>query len=489
MRIRSSSDARGGRWGLTLGASVLAFGVALAVPAAAQVGPTPTGGDLDPRWLPWMGCWQLDTDVDPLGDADAGERSVVTCLRPADDGAVEMAAFAGGAPAFSRSIRADAYRYPIEEPACRGWHVYRWATAAPRLYSRAELRCEDGASRTISGMSVVALDGGWLDIQFVGAGEPSALTIRRYRRASDLAAAAAGAPSLPPALAARTLAAAAQPTTWTVEDVVEASTFVEGPVLEAAIYETGDEFDLDADALVALDDAGVSDDVIDLMVALTYPDRFDLEPQPTRDVARDYGIVESRYQSDRFDRVELYSHYAAPFGHYYAWTPYDHLYLWGPVPYGYSSIHVSYGWGPRWRYGYGGYYGGYYGGNYGGGYGNRTYRGTRPGVGPRPGRGNASVVSPRGYTRRPAVPTTRPGGGAPPTERSRTMASPSPARGGTSGGVRRAKPRNPPSGSTSSASRPSSGGSRSGVSGGGGRTSPPSRGVSRQGYRRRPPSR
>jgi hypothetical protein len=481
MRIRPSSDARGGRWGLTLGASVLAFGVVLAVSATGQVGPTATGGELDPHWLPWMGCWQLDTAVDPLGEADTGGRSVVTCLRPAEDGAVEMAAFAAGTQAFSRAIRADAYRYPIEEPSCRGWHVYRWASAAPRLYSRAELRCEDGASRAISGMSVMAPDGGWVDIQFVDVGEPSALTIRRYRRASDLAAAAAGAPSLPPDLAARTLAAAAQPATWTVEDVIEASTFVEGPVVEAAIYETGDEFDLDADALVALDDAGVSDDVIDLMVALTYPDRFDLEREPARDVSRDYSIAESQYQSDRFGRVELYSHYAAPFGHYYAWTPYDHLYLWGPVPYGYSSIHVSYGWGPRWRYGYGGYYGGYYG--------NRPYWGSRPGVGPRPGRGNASVVSPRGYTRRPAVPVTRPGDGTP-SGRSRSAASPSsPSRGGTSSGVRRAKPRNPPSGSTSSASRPSSGGSRSGASSGGSRSGSPSRGVSRQGYRRRPPSR
>ena len=456
--------------------AMLLLGLPLAGIGTAQ---TVGDGEIDPRWLPWLGCWQLDIEPGSAIDLPAESTpSVLTCLRPAEGGSVDVATVAGSDVAFSRPIRADGLRHPVDEPACRGWQAHRWASSGLRLYSHSELECDDSTTRMVSGVSLIVPGAEWLDIQFVQAGE-SAITVRRYVRASDVAAAAAGVPSLSGSLAARSLGAARSidPVRWTVEDVIEASAFVEGPVLEAALYETGSDFELDSGALVALDDAGVSDDVIDLMVALSYPGNFTIDGLYDAAGAQESGAIETGHRADRFDDVEVYSHYASPFGHYYAWSPYNTLYPWGPYPYGYSTFYMSYGYGLPWRRG-----------------GSIGFRGGRPGRGSvrgsRGGGGSSpAVVSPRGYTRRPAV--RRSGGGGPetgaPTRSSGSASAPPAGRGGAgrSGGVRRAKPRTPPSsGPGVSRSAPRSGG-RSGASSGSGASS---RGVQKRGYRRRPPS-
>ena len=57
-------------------------------------------------------------------------------------------------------------------------------------------------------------------------------------------------------------------------DVKEASAKVTPLVLQAALVETAARFRLTGRTMIDLDRAGVADEVTDLMVALTYPDRF-----------------------------------------------------------------------------------------------------------------------------------------------------------------------------------------------------------------------
>jgi hypothetical protein len=67
-----------------------------------------------------------------------------------------------------------------------------------------------------------------------------------------------------------------------LDDVKEASGKVAPRALEAALVETNTGFDLKGRTLVDLDDAGVPDSVIDLLVALSYPDRFVVERSSSR---------------------------------------------------------------------------------------------------------------------------------------------------------------------------------------------------------------
>jgi uncharacterized membrane protein YgcG len=89
--------------------------------------------------------------------------------------------------------------------------------------------------------------------------------VRRYRRVLDETGAAAG--SRPHITATR----------LRLSDIKEASANVSPRAIEAALVETDAGFDLTGRDLIDLDDAGVAGSVVDILVALSYPDRFVVE--------------------------------------------------------------------------------------------------------------------------------------------------------------------------------------------------------------------
>ena len=96
-------------------------------------------------------------------------------------------------------------------------------------------------------------------------------------------------------------------------------------------------FTLDAQALLQLANGGVSTDVIDLMVALAFPNQFVV----SRSVASPPPIQDDDYPSypptwagygRGYGYDPWYSSYSSPFGYYYGAAPYSALsYLGGPA--------------------------------------------------------------------------------------------------------------------------------------------------------------
>ena len=81
------------------------------------------------------------------------------------------------------------------------------------------------------------------------------------------------APKPSPALA---LAAPSADTTWDIDDVIEASGKLPADAVQAALTEVNGPFDLNKKTLLAMSDAKVDERVIDLMVALTYPKKLQI---------------------------------------------------------------------------------------------------------------------------------------------------------------------------------------------------------------------
>ena len=106
------------------------------------------------------------------------------------------------------------------------------------------------------------------------------------------------------------------------------------PALEAALIELHPRFDLDRDTLIRLDAAGVAGSVLDVMIALTYPDRFVVDRPGsapvvsyTGPISRSYGFDPFWYGLDGFG--PYYPYYYSPFGYagwgrYYGYTPYSY---------------------------------------------------------------------------------------------------------------------------------------------------------------------
>ena len=345
----------------------VATAVACSVPLASASGLAAEqrdGDDIvtqfDTNWLPWLGCWQLWEEQrgipgnpgTPFEDAAGGDATAeagalldrtLVCVTPSETLGVELTAAAGESVLVERTLVADGARRAVTTPGCEGSEESAWSEDGHRLFTRATLSCADQPARTVSGVSFLASRSTWTDIQIVDVGGQEHIEIRRYNpvtadRRDELLGSAFWLP-VDPAEIRRTRAESAE--SLGTRDIVEATRRTSPRVVESLLLESRPELDLNADALIALDDAGVSGKVIDLMVALAYPDHFVVERRDRSgawsggsggwssgsSAWSSFGGFGTAYDPIWYD--DLYPYYVTPFGSSYWASGYNPYMLGG----------------------------------------------------------------------------------------------------------------------------------------------------------------
>ena len=344
-RSRSAAAPTGPlrRW-VSWSAALVVAAIGAALPCASHAQPSPLGEPASPavdqRWLPWLGCWQLVEEAGPLPDSAGDLLSftdrVLVCVTPEAESAastdVVVTTLAEGEQVLRETLSADGVEHPVDQTECRGRRRIVWSDDGARLFTRAELTCnaQDDARR-VSGVGLMADARTWLALELVEAGQRAAVTVRRYRRAGDVATLGAAGPALTPDLLVQALTASSRAgaADLSIDAVIEAAAAVEPTVLEALLVETGTMFDLDGRTLIRLDDGGVPGDIIDMLVALSFPEDFSVRRSaPTGGGGGGFLGSWGGYGYDAW-----YPYYAAPFGYYYGWSPYRSLYGWGDYYY------------------------------------------------------------------------------------------------------------------------------------------------------------
>jgi len=315
-------------------ASVLAGLPFTAGSVAAQSG--------DARWLPWLGCWEADGAGAPA--------DLMVCVSQQPSG-VEIATITDGQTESTRTLIADGQTHPLDADGCDGWQVAQFSKDGRRVFLRSELTCEGGVTRTASGVMAITSPSIWLDAQSIGMDGESVPRVVRYRPASTEAARAAGftvpVQRTTAAIDARLLASA----DLSIDDVIEAAGQVDGAALQAFVAESGQRFDLNADQVVRLADSGVPEDVIDMIVAVSYPERFAID----RDAVNADMTASERPADRNVDRYDPFG-----WGGFYGnrWNScFDYgyrSYYCDPYLYGYGAYGYGYGGfgyaGPIWGY-------------------------------------------------------------------------------------------------------------------------------------------
>jgi hypothetical protein len=290
---------------------------------AAHVGST--YAKVDTPWLPWLGCWTLvEDDVrEPLFGAEELSESQImqprglVCMEP-EDGGVRVTTFSDDELFLDEMIYADGKRQPSSAGQCVGWQEVGWSAEADRLFTRSELTCEEGHERGVTGVSLFTDRRTWVEIQTIGSGVSRTVVVRHYRPAREEETLSKSGLS-PQILSSASQARAEIAKVMSIDDVIEAKSQVAPATLEALLMEHEDGFDLDREALIRLDDAGMPPSLIDVMVALSYPDQFLVE--------RD-----SMPTSFTWSRSLGYPYHYAPFGYYYRYAPYGPAYVVRPMP-------------------------------------------------------------------------------------------------------------------------------------------------------------
>lgn len=257
----------------------ISMGLLAAVPVMgfAQTSTAPSRpATLDARWTPYLGCWRLYQENLLASDVPVSDVMMV-CVTPSQTGGgVTMTTYAAGRPVLTQTILADGQAQPVNEANCLGTQTNEWSRDGERLFSRADVSCNSRPRRMVSGVTLMTKGSRWIDVQATEVDGNSQVRIRRYQRTSERPADVA---ELAPDVAARVMADSEMlgASAMTLEDVIEANKKVSSAALEAAIDETGARFNLNSRALKQLADAGVSPNVIDLMVAQSFPSQFRVE--------------------------------------------------------------------------------------------------------------------------------------------------------------------------------------------------------------------
>ena len=247
-------------------------------------------GAIDSRWSLWIGCWQ---------PVEANESDARVCVSTAGEHGVTFATTVDGQTVLEETLVADGTDRQVTDAECRGTQRAEWSLDGRRLFARADLICAGQVPRQIAGLAMIAPDGTWLDVQSSRVDSRENLRVRRYRRVAD------GVASFVPA-----------GRSFTPDAVKEASRKVSPHVLEAALAETHAQFDLDSRTVIGLADAGVPERVIDVMIALSYPQQFIVE-RTTPSAAPPF-LPPAFLAADPFDyRAYYYSPYSYMYSGFY----------------------------------------------------------------------------------------------------------------------------------------------------------------------------
>jgi hypothetical protein len=297
--------------------------------AVFWIGAPALGADegADSRWTPWTGCWQLTLESFDYDD-ERPESEIFVCLEPrANNMGVGVTTWADGSVVLSETLVADGTPYPLEESECEGWRSAEWSGDGERLFMHSELTCENDTARTVTGVSMIAPGSAWVDIQLVTSGYRKELIVRRYRRADKQAAEAGLEGAVQNPSVSRTAP-------LNLEDVIEASGKVDADILEALLVESDTSLRVDSQSLVRLADAGVPTGIIDLMVALSYPEYFEVDRRQALGGGAGMPAADDFLYGGTYDPYGYwYPFYYAPLGYYsYAyWSrPYGGYYLLTP---------------------------------------------------------------------------------------------------------------------------------------------------------------
>jgi hypothetical protein len=244
--------------------------VALAAPALGQ--PMERKIEKNRDKLAWLGCWDVMADPDDDTQELPEERQMI-CVAPGDaPESLDMTVLIDNENIATETIVPDGSRQPVSDGGCDGWIRSVLSEDRRRLYLQSEATCSDGKLRNLTGASMIVSGNRWIDIHALRADGERELLIQRYRPVE------AGTVRLPGVFSTEMnilrMAAAAP---LSVENVIEALQVVDPAVVEAMLLESDARFGIDSDLLLHLDDAGVPNEVIDLMVALSFPDYFSIE--------------------------------------------------------------------------------------------------------------------------------------------------------------------------------------------------------------------
>lgn len=236
------------------------------------------------RWQPWVGCWSPNSAiVAPITSNGPSTAVGLLCVVPSNGGNdVDLATIVNGKVAHLEHISATGQQVPKSVDNCPGWESATWSTDNQRVFLRSEFTCGATAKVTGSGILAISSEGEFVQIQGTTVNGKAGARAIRYQPAGVQIVMKPGL-SLADSSIVETVAAgngfasqsmrAAAGAPASTNAIADVAKHVDLAVAGAWLNEIGQKFNVSGKELVTLADAGVPPYMLDLMVAMSYPDK------------------------------------------------------------------------------------------------------------------------------------------------------------------------------------------------------------------------
>ena len=300
-------------------------------------------------WRAYLGCWQPQAE-------EGAEMKGVVCFIPSSiaKGDVEMLTISDNEVKHTKIFYTDDTVHSIEGvDKCEGTESARFSGDGLRIYTASSVACEGEAMRDSEGIISMPFPGEWVDVRSMEARGRTMAWAQWYKRASNGVLEELELISLD-----ELNRYSAQASRWgaegvSIEQVIDAVEEQANPsALEAWIAEIRQPFPgLNSKDLIRLDDSGVPGSIVNIIVAVSFPDKFSFgdemnsgdyrvskktpAPPPSGGYARVHHHYYSPYDYYRPGYYDYYDYYHRHCYGYYGWRSYRGC--WG---YGYPPVIV-----------------------------------------------------------------------------------------------------------------------------------------------------
>ena len=258
------------------GASLIAAATML-LASATLVGAQQTQlASNDARWTPWVGCWQASARDAITQQLSPDKAMPVVCIAPAEGaGMIDLITVNGTTASTPEHIDANGAKRTVNREGCTGWETAEFSPNGKRIYLRSEHQCTGNRVRTSTGVMSISPNGEWLDVQGVKVDANNGVRVAHYGRVPTPAVLSMDLKAkLQVNSLDRSTSVLAASDSLRTADVVEANKHLDPLVLQTWLAQRGQGYNVDAKQLQVLADGKVPTNVIDVMVALSYPTAF-----------------------------------------------------------------------------------------------------------------------------------------------------------------------------------------------------------------------
>ncbi len=235
--------------------------------AMAQTATTGNGSSL----APWFGVWSIADDQSSTGTA-SNQKNTIEIRPTTDHRGLEIMRKTPNRPDVSEFVIPDGAKRPLNSQSCTGWQAFKYVSEAGSILGSSEVTCkESGTLETATLQTFVAPDR-MIEILSVKTAGRTGVAVRHLQYERDL-------PSTTDSQASWVGVEERIPLSapWTLDAIIQLSKSVDTQAMQAALMEKKVRLNLTQESLKQMQAAKLPKEIIDLTVALCFPDQFHIE--------------------------------------------------------------------------------------------------------------------------------------------------------------------------------------------------------------------